>query len=63
MIILGIDPGTATTGYGIIEIASPERFIRGIEKPLVIDFGCIITLAHQPAGERLQHIHSEVKRL
>lgn len=25
MVILGIDPGTAATGYGIIEISSPRR--------------------------------------
>lgn len=33
MIILGIDPGTRITGYGLIDISSG--------RPIVIDFGCI----------------------
>ena len=58
MIILGIDPGTATTGYGVISTKKDKN-----EKPKVIDFGCIITTpAHSPA-ERLKIIHEQVNIL
>ncbi len=43
MLVLGIDPGTATTGYGLIR----ETDQGGFE---VIDFGVILT----PAGEALE---------
>lgn len=59
MIIIGIDPGTATTGYGIIE--APSKASDG--KPKVIDFGCINTSAGQPIGERLKTIYQEINIL
>lgn len=40
MLIVGIDPGTATTGYGLVRETD-----NGIE---VVDFGVVVT----PAGER-----------
>ena len=61
MIILGIDPGTATTGYGIISSKKPPQ-----KKPLrdrlveVIDFGCIFTSSSCSAGERLKIIYDEI---
>ena len=61
MIILGIDPGTATVGYGIIktEKSAPNRN----EKPKVLDFGCIITDKSELVGVRLKIIHNEVNKL
>ncbi|MEF9879333.1 MAG: crossover junction endodeoxyribonuclease RuvC [Clostridia bacterium] len=46
MIILGIDPGLATLGWGVIEAE------RG-KKPRLIDYGCIITTPKQRFPERL----------
>ncbi len=43
MTILGIDPGTATTGYGVIK-SSPLR---------CLDYGCIETAKTKTAGTRL----------
>lgn len=57
MIIIGIDPGTATTGFGVIEAAHRN------EKAKVIDFGCITTEAGWPAGDRLMKIHEGVVAL
>jgi len=50
--ILGIDPGTATTGFGIIEKRGPEVFY--------IDHGCILTSSKLPFPERLEKIFDEL---
>lgn len=49
MRILGIDPGTAITGYGIIDIIEGE--------PHLVTYGVIRTDASQPMPERLQIIY------
>jgi crossover junction endodeoxyribonuclease RuvC len=55
VIVLGIDPGTAITGYGIVRSARDR-----IE---AVDYGCFLTAAGVPAGERLRTIHEGVLRL
>ncbi len=55
MIVLGIDPGTAALGYGLVE-ASGGR-LRSI------DFGCLVTSADLPLGDRLAAIHGCVAGL
>ena len=55
MIILGIDPGTATTGFGVI---SAER-----EDFRVIDFGLIETDSNGSPGKRLEIIYKEMMKL
>lgn len=52
VIILGLDPGTATTGYGIIK---KER--GGL---VCINFGCIKTVPHMEPAKRLQRIRAEL---
>ena len=52
MIILGIDPGTAATGYGVLERVGRE--IRAL------DFGCVETSAEAPQPERLLRIHDSI---
>jgi crossover junction endodeoxyribonuclease RuvC len=56
VIILGIDPGTATTGYGLVteDEAGEARLIR---------CGVILTAAGLPMPERLLAIHREVTEL
>ena len=51
MTILGIDPGTATTGFGLIE-SSP--------KIKHLDHGCIKTSPKLPAEQRLKEIHQKL---
>jgi crossover junction endodeoxyribonuclease RuvC len=55
MLILGIDPGTATTGYGIIK-SFPKNFE-------VVDFGLIETDKNGSTGKRLENIYKEVRKL
>ena len=49
MIILGIDPGTAALGYGVIE--------RTGGRLRAIDHGCLVTSPDLPMPERLLAIH------
>lgn len=56
MIILGIDPGTATTGFGVIE--SNE----GGEVKL-LDYGCIETHANTPFPQRLKQIAEDLEEI
>ncbi len=55
MRILGIDPGTATTGFGIIEY---ERGRYGF-----VDAGVITTPAGQPMPQRLMMLHQELAQV
>jgi crossover junction endodeoxyribonuclease RuvC len=56
MRIFGIDPGTATTGYGLIEVPPRGRAQAGA-------YGVIKTEAKAPMGERLQTIHADLTEL
>ena len=52
MIILGLDPGTATTGYGLIQLNRSK--IRGL------CYGIIETEAHLPMSKRLNIIYNDL---
>ena len=49
MRILGIDPGTVTMGYGVIESQGDEITL--------IDFGALNCPARSPTGERLHYLY------
>jgi crossover junction endodeoxyribonuclease RuvC len=55
VIVLGIDPGTARTGYGIVA--------REGSRLTPIDFGCLETIADRPLAARLLLIHEAVDDL
>lgn len=55
MIILGIDPGLATVGWGVIES------VRGKVRPLA--FGAITTPAHTNVEARLLMIQNDIEEL
>ena len=55
MIILGIDPGTCVTGFGIID------YHPHVTKPL--DFGCIKPPASFPLSKRYLIIHEAIENL
>ena len=55
IIILGIDPGLADTGYGVIEKTKSQI--------TSIDFGCINTKAGVPDEQRLVEIHKSINQL
>ncbi len=54
MLILGIDPGTAVTGYGVVRAGSPH---------LLVECGVIRTKADRPLPERLKDISDGVREL
>ena len=56
MIILGVDPGIARTGWGIIEKVKSSKL-------KVQSFGCIETAAGLPIKRRLQIIREELGRI
>lgn len=55
MIILGIDPGTASTGWGVVR--------RDGNRLSALGYGCIVTSAREDAARRLQHIHERTLAL
>ncbi|MCL5010904.1 MAG: crossover junction endodeoxyribonuclease RuvC [Patescibacteria group bacterium] len=56
MIIIGIDPGTAITGWGVIKTKKPKALE-------VLDYGAITTEAKKPAGERLAKLYFELNKI
>src|SRR3989344_8209093 len=50
MKILGIDPGTATTGFGVIEASDSGHFV-------LVKYGLIETAKDHSHGERLDQIY------
>ncbi len=55
MRILGIDPGLATMGYGIIDIID--------HKPVLVKAGAVITTPNMRMFERLKKINDDVRNL
>ena len=55
MIVLGIDPGTAMTGYGVVE--------RSGSALRLIEYGCLETPAADPLPQRLLTIHNALEAL
>ncbi len=54
MIILGIDPGLALTGWGVLEKK---------EKPRVIAYGCVKTSKNQNSQQRLLSLFDQLQDL
>ena len=57
MIILGIDPGTATTGFGLIEKQGAKRTLQ------CVAYGCIETPKTKSAEQRLLILEKEMLKL
>lgn len=56
MIVLGIDPGTAALGWGLIERTTPDRL-------RLVAAGCLETSPDTPLPDRLLAIHGHVADL
>ncbi|HET9796497.1 MAG TPA: crossover junction endodeoxyribonuclease RuvC [Gemmatimonadaceae bacterium] len=56
MLVLGIDPGTANTGYGVVRGGGPAF-------PALVECGVIRTRARDPLPSRLREIFSGVQEL
>ena len=55
MRILGIDPGTITMGYGVIESTD--------ETVTVLDYGALTVPKRSPIGERLSYLYKELLKI
>jgi len=56
MLALGIDPGTATTGYGLVRL-EPDGSL------LAVKYGVITTPKNTPAAERLVILYDQMQEL
>ncbi|MBM3267311.1 MAG: crossover junction endodeoxyribonuclease RuvC [Candidatus Sericytochromatia bacterium] len=56
MRILGVDPGTATVGYGVIDIGRAWA-------PHLVAAGVVVTGKNLPIARRLQEIHADLAGL
>ena len=54
MLAIGIDPGTATTGYGLVREDDDGRLA-------VVDFGVVLTTPEFPMPERLLNMYRQLK--
>jgi len=52
MRVLGIDPGTVTMGYGVVESRDDEIAL--------IDCGALVSPERSPIGERLSYLYNEL---
>ncbi len=67
MTILGIDPGTATTGWGVIQQSQKSK----VKSQNCQDFGGLIYVGHgviktpvgMPMGERLLMLHTQLSKI
>lgn len=55
-LVMGIDPGTATTGYGLVRDLPDDNL-------QMVDFGVIQTPAGLPAAERLSLLYHRLREL
>jgi len=55
MIILGVDPGIARTGWGIIEVESSKLKVQS--------YGCIETAASIDTSQRLKHVYDSLLKI
>jgi len=58
MIILGIDPGTATTGIGLIEYKKSNR-----QQLDCLYYGIIATPANVPLENRLEMLYNDLTKI
>jgi crossover junction endodeoxyribonuclease RuvC len=55
MIVIGIDPGIANTGFGVVRIAG--------QRMVALDGGVIETAEHEPLEQRLGRLHDALAEL
>jgi crossover junction endodeoxyribonuclease RuvC len=55
MRVLGIDPGTITTGYGVVESRNDEIAL--------VECGVLVSRQRSPIGERLSYIYRELLKV
>ncbi|MEO0532540.1 MAG: crossover junction endodeoxyribonuclease RuvC [Cyanobacteria bacterium P01_A01_bin.123] len=62
--ILGLDPGLAILGFGLLECQDSPQLQAADQDPVtILDFGVIETPAKTPVGDRLQTIYDDLHSL
>lgn len=62
--VLGIDPGTGRTGWGIVKMLTPTGSGLDSDKHLeYIAHGCIVTSQNDSMPKRLHVLHKETKKI
>jgi crossover junction endodeoxyribonuclease RuvC len=56
MLVIGIDPGTATTGYGLVKESEDGSLV-------AVDYGVILTPAGAPMAERLVQLYGQLNEI
>lgn len=56
MLVIGVDPGTATTGYGLVR----ESLDGSLS---LVDYGAILTPADLPMPQRLLELHHQLREI
>jgi crossover junction endodeoxyribonuclease RuvC len=56
MLTIGIDPGTATTGYGLVQDQEDGSLS-------VVDYGVILTAPDTPMPDRLHELFKQIKQI
>ena len=56
MIVLGIDPGIATLGYGVVEKDISGKF-------RAVDFGVVVTPKEEPLPVRLARLEKGIEEI
>ena len=56
MLVIGIDPGTATTGYGLVS-EQQDGSLR------IVDYGAIITPSELPMSKRLHQLYQRMSEI
>jgi crossover junction endodeoxyribonuclease RuvC len=56
MLVIGIDPGTATTGYGLVH-ENPDGSLS------LVDYGAILTPPDLPMPQRLLELHRQLREI
>jgi len=70
MVILGIDPGTARMGWGVIKTQSEKRKAQSfenteenVEKNILVEYGCFETPAGELMEKRLLRLFKELREV
>ncbi len=56
VLVLGVDPGTAVTGFGVVQMEGPQQLT-------LIECGVVRTAATLPLATRLREIHEGISAL
>ena len=63
MTIIGIDPGTATTGYGVIKKVQKRQKTKNQNELKCLEYGVIKTSPAALAEKRLEKLYLEISKL